>query len=172
MHGQITFFILAAALILSSVLMISRKRTIHSVICFNLALLASSGIFFQLRAPLLAVAQLAALACVLFSVVLFGVDLGRLHVALIRESRRIQKATGLVVAVVLLLQVAVTLAQHYLLPGERLTSLLPRTPLPWPLSLGELAKALVREDLLPLSAVLCLLLICTTGVRALYQKRT
>lgn len=172
MHGQITFSILAGVLILSSVLMISRKRTIHSLFCFILVLLAASGIFFQLRAPLLAVSQLAALACVLFSVVLFGVDLGRLHVALIRESRRIQKTAGLVVALVLLLQVGFTLAQHYLLPGERLTSLLPRNPLPWPLSLNELAKAFFREDLLPLAAVLCLLLICITGVRALFQKRT
>jgi len=172
MHGQITFFILAAVLILSSVLMVSRKRTIHSVIYFIVVLLAAAGIFFQLRAPLLAVAQLVALACILFGIVLFGVDLGRLHVALIRESTRTQKATGLVVSIVLLLQIAAIIAQHSLLPGERLTSLLPRTPLPWPLSLGELAKTFVSEDLLPLAAILCLLLICRAGVRALYQKRT
>lgn len=172
MHGQLTFSILAGMLILSSVLMISCKRTIYSVFWFKLALLAAAGIFFQLRAPLLAVAQLIALACVLFAVVLFGVDIGRLHVALIREPRRIQKATGAIVSIALLLQIAFTIAQHYLLPGERLSSLLPRSPLPWPLSLGELAKAFFREDLLPLAAFLCLLVICITGVGALFQKRT
>jgi NADH:ubiquinone oxidoreductase subunit 6 (subunit J) len=172
MHGQITFFLLAGVLILSSMLMISRKRTISSVICFKLALLAAAGIFFQLRAPLLAVSQLLALALVLFATILSAVDIGRLHVALIREPRPVQKITGLVVAIALLLQIAVTIAQHYLLPGERLTSLLPHTPLPWPLSLGELAKAFFHEDLLPLATVLCLLLIGITGITALFQRRT
>jgi NADH-quinone oxidoreductase subunit J len=171
MHGQITFSILAGVLILSSVLMISSKRTIHSVFCFTLALLAAAGIFFQLRAPVLAVAQLVALACVFFAVFLFAVDVGRLHVALIREPRRVQKITGAIVTIVLLLQIGITIAQHYLLPGERLTSLLPRTPLPWPLSIGELAKVFFKEDVLPLAAVLCLLLICITGVGALFQRR-
>ena len=172
MHGQITFFMLSGVLILSSMLMISGKRTIYCVFCFSLAVLAAAGIFFQLRAPLLAVAQLVTLACLFFAVFLFAVDIGRLHVALIREPRRIQKITGAIVAIALLLQIAITIAQHYLLPGERLTSLLPRTPLPWPLTIGELAKAFFREDLLPLAAVLGLLLICITGVGALFQRRT
>jgi NADH:ubiquinone oxidoreductase subunit 6 (subunit J) len=172
MHGQITFFLLAGVLILSSILTISSKRTIFSIFCFSLAVLAAAGIFFQLRAPLLAVVQLVALACLFFAVFLFAVDIGRLHVALIREPRRVQKVTGAIVAIALLVQIAITISQHYLLPGERLTSLLPHTPLPWPLSLGELAKAFVSEDLLPPAAVLCLLLVAVTGVSALFQRRT
>ena len=60
MLSEVTFFILAGVAILSAALMVSRRKTLYSSALFALTLLATSGIFLQLHAPLLLAAQFVA----------------------------------------------------------------------------------------------------------------
>ena len=63
MHGEITFYVLAGIAILSAAMVVTRRKAFYGSLYFGLSLLASSGIFLQLYAPLLFVAQLVAIAC-------------------------------------------------------------------------------------------------------------
>jgi NADH:ubiquinone oxidoreductase subunit 6 (subunit J) len=56
MHGEITFFVLAGIAILSAAMVVTRRKALYGALYFGLSLLASSGIFLQLYAPLLFVA--------------------------------------------------------------------------------------------------------------------
>lgn len=171
MHGQVTFFVLAGIAILSAVMMVSRIRTLHSAFYFGLALLATSGIFLQLRSPLLFIAQLLAVACLLMGVVVFAIEAGKLDVALCCEYSWSPKVAGLAAALVLVLQVALVLLQHRLLPGERLTELLPRHPLPWALSVTDVILFFYAYNLLAFALFMFLLFIAAVGVSAVSQRR-
>jgi NADH:ubiquinone oxidoreductase subunit 6 (subunit J) len=172
MPGQVTLFILAGTAMLGSVLMISRSKALHSTCFFALTLLATTGIFLQLHAPLLLAAQFVAIACVLLGIILFAVDIARLDLALAAEYSWIPNAAAVIVALSLLVQIGLTILQRRQLPGESLTELLPRASLPWPLSLGELTKFFFDNDLLPLGLLVCVLLVGITGIGVLFQKRT
>lgn len=171
MHSELTFFVLAGVAILSAALMISRTKTIYSSFFFVLTLLATSGIFFQLHSPLLLAAQFVAIAGVLIGIILFAVEVSKLDVALAAEHSWRPKAAAIAVAFILAAEVALALLQRRLPPGEKLTALLPRATLPWPLSAGELIKFFFTYDLLPLGLMLLALLIAGVGIGAVFQKR-
>jgi NADH-quinone oxidoreductase subunit J len=171
MHGQVTFFVLAGIAIFSAVMMISRKKTVYSALYFVVALLATAGIFLQLRAPILFAAQLLAVACVLIGIIFFAVEAGKLGVALAVEYSWRSKVAGIVAALALALEATFVLLQHRFLPGEKLTELLPRPPLPWPLSVSDVTVFFYGHDLLPLALFLFLLLIAALGIGTVNQRR-
>jgi NADH:ubiquinone oxidoreductase subunit 6 (subunit J) len=171
MPGQLAFFVLAGTAILSSVLMISRTKAISSAVWFAIMSLATAGIFLQLRSPLLCAAQSIAIAGVILGTILFAVELGKLDVAIAPEYCWMPKAAAVIVAFSLVAQIGLAILQRHLLPGEKLTALLPRHSLPYPLSLRELINFFVGNNLLPLGLIVCLGLIGITGVGALYRKQ-
>lgn len=171
MHGQITFFLLAGIAILSAVMMVSRAKTLHSGFYLALTLLATAGIFLQLRAPLLFTAQLLAVACVLIGLIVFAVEAGKLDVALSAEYSWRPKAAGITAACALAIEIVLALMQRRILPGEKLTELLPRPPLPWPLSVSEVTLFFYSHELLPLALLLFMLLIAAVGISAVSQRR-
>jgi hypothetical protein len=62
--------------------------------------------------------------------------------------------------------------QHRLLqPGENLTVLLPGGPIASPPRAAELMKFFFRNELLPLTLILFILLIAGVGFRATFQKK-
>ncbi len=171
MHGQITFFLLAAIAVLSTVMMVSSAKTVHSAIFLALTLLATSGIFLQLRAPLLFAAQLLAVACLLMGVIIFAIEVGTADVALAAEYSWRYKTAGILAAIAPALVIAFALLQRRLWPGEKLTELLPRAPLPWPLSISEITLSFYSHDLLPMALLLFILLIAAIGIGAVSQRR-
>lgn len=171
MHGQITFFVLAGIAIFGAIMMVSRDKTVYGALYFALALLAAAGIFLQLRSPILFAAQLLAVACVLIGIIVFAVEAGQLSVALASEYSWRSKAAGIAAAIVLVLEATFVLLQHHFFPGEKITELLPRPPLPWPLSIGDVTLFLYGHDLLPLALLLFLLLIAALGIGTVNQKR-
>src|ERR1700675_2269564 len=171
MHGEITFFVLAGIAILSAAMVVTRRKAFYGALYFGLSLLASSGIFLQLYAPLLFVAQLMAIACGVLGIILFAVEVSTLNVALAGESRWRPRAAAIAVTLVLMLHiVSAALLSRLLQPGESLTVLLPRSPIaPAPRAV-ELIKFFMSNELLLLMLLLFILLIGGVGFRATFQK--
>src|ERR1700730_13689779 len=105
MHGEITFFVLAGIAIISAAMVVTRRKPFYSALYFGLSLLASAGIFLQLYAPLLFVAQLMAIACGVLGVILFAVEVSTLNLALAGEARWRARAAIIAVTLVLMLQI-------------------------------------------------------------------
>jgi len=172
MHGEITFYVLAGIAILGAALAVSRKRAFYASLYFALSLLASAGIFLQLYAPLLFVAQLVAIACGMLGLILFAVEVSTINIALVREHRWRPRATAFAIGVVLmLLIVSAALQSVRLQPGENLTVLLPQGPLAATPRARELMKFLFSNELLPLLLILFIVLIGCVGFGAVFQKR-
>ena len=172
MHGEITFYVLAGIAILSAAMVVTRRKAFYGALYFGLSLLASSGIFLQLYAPLLFVAQLVAMACVVLGIILFAVEVSTLNVALAGEHRWRPRAAAIAVTLLLMLHIVSAALQNRLLqPGENLTVLLPHGPIASPPRAVELMKFFLSNELLPLTLILFILLIGGVGFRATFQKR-
>jgi NADH-quinone oxidoreductase subunit J len=171
MHGEITFYVLAGIAILSAAMVVTRRKAFYGALYLGLSLLASAGIFLQLYAPLLFVAQLVAIACGVLGTILFAVEVSTLNVALAGEPRWRPRAAAIAVTLVLMLEiVSAALLGRLLQPGENLTVLLPRRPLATPLRAVELMKFFFGNELLPLVLIFFMLLIAGVGLRATFQK--
>jgi NADH:ubiquinone oxidoreductase subunit 6 (subunit J) len=172
MHGEITFYVLAGIAIMSAAMVVTRRKAFYAALYFGLSLLASSGIFLQLYAPLLFVAQLMAIACGTLGIILFAVEVSTLNVALAGESRWRPRAAAIAVTLVLMLHVvSAALLARLLQPGENLTVLLPRGPVATPPRAIELMKLFFGNELLPLTLILFMLVIAGVGFRATFQKK-
>jgi NADH-quinone oxidoreductase subunit J len=172
MHGEITFYVLAGIAILSAAMVVTRRKAFYASLYFVLSLLASSGIFLQLYAPLLFVAQLIAIACGLVGIILFAVEVSTLNVALAGEDRWRARAAAIAVILVLMLQTtSVALQKRVLQPGENLIELLPSGPITSPPRAVELMKFFFSNELLPLVLILFILFTAGVGFRATFGKR-
>jgi NADH:ubiquinone oxidoreductase subunit 6 (subunit J) len=171
MHGEITFYMLAGVAILSAAMVVTRRKAFYGAVYFGLSLLASAGIFLQLYAPVMFVAELIAMACGVVGIISFAVEVSTLNVALRGEQRWRQRAAIIAVKLVLLLHiVAAAFLYRLLQPGETLTALLPRGPIASPPHGAELMKFLFGNELLPLTLILFIVLAGGVGFRASFQK--
>jgi len=172
MHGEITFYLLAGIAILGAVLAVTRRRAFYASLYFGLSLLASAGIFLQLHAPLLFVAQLVAMVCGTMGIILFAVEVSTINVALVKEHRWRPRVAAFAIGVVSLVLIVFTALRGLLLqPGENLTALLPHGALAAVPRAAELIKFFFSHELLPLLLILFILLIGGVGFRAVFQKR-
>jgi NADH:ubiquinone oxidoreductase subunit 6 (subunit J) len=172
MHGEITFYVLAGIATLSAAMVVTRRKAFYGALYFGLCLLASAGIFLQLYAPVLFVAELIAVACGVLGIILFAVEISTLNVALAGEPRWRPRAAAIAVTLVLMLHiVSAALLVRLLQPGENLTVLLPRGPVGTPPRGAELMKFFFSNELLPLVLIIFILLIAAVGFRATFEKR-
>jgi NADH:ubiquinone oxidoreductase subunit 6 (subunit J) len=172
MHGEITFYVLAGIAILSAAMVVTRRKAFYAALYFGLTLLATSGIFLQLYAPLVFVAQLIAIACGVLGIIWFAAEVSTLNVALAGEPRWRPRAAAIAVTVVLMLHVAsAALLGRLLQPSESLMVLLPRGPIATPPRALELMKLFFSNELLPLVLIFFMLLIAWVGFRASFQKK-
>src|SRR6202051_5392113 len=105
MHCEITFYVLAGIAVVSAAMVVTRRKAFYGALYFGLSLLASAGIFLQLYAPLLFVAQLTSIACGALGIILFSVEISTLNVGLAGEPRWRLRAAAIAVPLVLLLDV-------------------------------------------------------------------
>ena len=172
MHGEITFYVLAGIAIFSAAMAVTRRKVFYGCVYFGLSLLASSGIFLQLHAPLLFTGQLVAMACAVVGIILFAVEVATLNVALAGEDRWRPQAAAFGVMLVLMLHIVSAALQSRLVPpGENLTVLLPHGPLGSLPRAAEVMKFVANNEMLPLTLILFILLIGGVGFRATFQKR-
>jgi NADH:ubiquinone oxidoreductase subunit 6 (subunit J) len=172
MHGEITFYVLAGIAILGAAMVVTRRKAFYGALYFGLSLLASSGIFLQLYAPLLFVAQLVAIACGMLGIMLFAVEVSTLNVALAGKHRWRPRAAAIAVTLILMLNVvSAALLGRLLQPGENLTVLLPAGPVATPPRAAELMKFFFSNELLPLLLILFIVLVAGVGFRATFEKK-
>ena len=175
MLDSIIFYFFAGVAVLSAALMVTRRNAIHSAVFLITTLLATAGIFLQLRAEFLFVTQIILYVGGIMVLFIFVIMLVRLDVAIHQIRFRLQKCVAVLVAVALGLEVCVILhsagancpAVVCLFPAVRIADKLPPNS-------EELATSLFSNYLLPFEIASVLLLVAMVGavVMAKNRKRT
>ncbi len=174
MLDSIIFYFFAGVAVLSAALMVTRRNTIHSAVFLVTTLLATAGIFLQLRAEFLFITQIILYVGGIMVLFIFVIMLVRLDVALHQIRFRMQRLVAFLVAIALGMEVTVILFLARQLPGGGLLiqgsapaeKLAPNSE--------ELAKSLFSTYLLPFEIASVLLLVAMVGavVMAKNKKRT
>jgi NADH-quinone oxidoreductase subunit J len=173
MLDSILFYFFAGVAVLSAALMVTRRNVMHSAVFLVTTLLATAGIFLQLRAEFLFVTQIIVYVGGIMVLFIFVIMLVRLDVALHQVRFRLQKFVASLVALALALELIVILALADKLPSNLfLQQGAPADTLP-PNS-EALAGSLFSSYLLPFEIVSVLLLVAMVGavVMAKSRKRT
>jgi len=174
MLDSILFYFFAGVAVLSAALMVTRRNAMHSAVFLITTLLATAGIFLQLRAEFLFIAQIILYVGGIMVLFIFVIMLVRLDVPIHQMRFRFQKWVGLLVALALGFEVGVILLLARKLPGQGLfiQGSAPAEKLP-PNS-EALAKSLFSNYLLPFEIASVLLLVAMVGavVMAKNKKRT
>jgi NADH-quinone oxidoreductase subunit J len=171
MLDSVIFYFFAGVAILSAALMVTRRNAIHSAVFLITTLLATAGIFLQLRAEFIFIAQIILYVGGIMVLFVFVIMLVRLDVALQHVKFRLQKWVAFFVAMALGAEVVVMLWYARNLPGAGLliNAAVPAEKLP-PNS-EELAKILFSNYLLPFEIVSVLLLVAMVGAVIMAKKR-
>ena len=180
MLDSVLFYFFAGMAVLSAALMVTRRNAMHSAVYLITALLATAGIFLQLRAEFLFIAQIILYVGGIMVLFIFVIMLVRLDVALHHIRFRMQKFVAMLVAVALGLEVVIVLFAARHLPGQGLfvqgsepADKLPPNSQALAISLfGD--KGIEPQYLLPFEIASVLLLVAMVGavVMAKSKKRT
>src|SRR5215831_788985 len=120
MLDSVIFYFFAGIAVISAALMITRSNAIHSAVFLITTLLATAGIFLQLRAEFLFIAQIILYVGGIMVLFIFVIMLVRLDVALHHVRFRMQKMVAVLVALALGLEVVAILYAARRLPGQGL----------------------------------------------------
>ena len=104
--------------ILSAGLMVTRRNAIHSAVFLITTLMATAGIFLQLRAEFIFIAQIILYVGGIMVLFIFVIMLVRLDVALHQIQFSRQKWVALLVTLALALEVGVMLWSSRKVPGQ------------------------------------------------------
>jgi NADH-quinone oxidoreductase subunit J len=171
MLDSIIFYFFAGVAILSAALMVTRRNAIHSAVFLITTLLATAGIFLQLRAEFLFIAQIILYVGGIMVLFVFVIMLVRLDVPLHHITFRFQKWVALFVAVALACEVSVMFWYVRQLPSAGL--LTPPAPADkLPPNSEQFAKVLFGDYLLPFEIASILLLVAMIGAVVMAKKRT
>jgi len=171
---SILFYFFGGVAVLSAALMVTRRNAMHSAVFLITTLLATAGIFLQLRAEFLFIAQIILYVGGIMVLFIFVIMLVRLDVALHQIRFRMQKFVAVLVALALALEVVAILYAARQLPEQGL--FVPQVAPAGQLAPNseELAKSLFSGYLLPFEIASVLLLVAMVGavVMAKSKKRT
>jgi NADH-quinone oxidoreductase subunit J len=171
MLDSIIFYFFASVAILSAALMVTRRNAIHSAVFLITTLLATAGIFLQLRAEFLFIAQIILYVGGIMVLFVFVIMLVRLDVPLHHITFRFQKWVAFFVAVALACEVGVMFWYVRQLPSAGL--LTPPAPADkLPPNSEQFAKVLFSDYVLPFEIASILLLVAMIGAVVMAKKRT
>ena len=180
MLDSVLFYFFAGVAVLSAALMVTRRNAMHSAVYLITTLLATAGIFLQLRAEFLFIAQVILYVGGIMVLFIFVIMLVRLDVALHHIRFRMQKFVAVLVALALGLELIIVLFATRQLPGQGLfvqssepADKLPPNAQALAISLfGD--KGIEPQYLLPFEIASVLLLVAMVGavVMAKSKKRT
>ena len=171
MLDSIIFYFFAGVAILSAALMVTRRNAIHSAVFLITTLLATAGIFLQLRAEFLFIAQIILYVGGIMVLFVFVIMLVRLDVPLHHITFRFQKWVALFVAVALACEVSVMFWYVRQLPSAGLLTP-PASADKLPPNSEQFAKVLFGDYLLPFEIASILLLVAMIGAVVMAKKRT
>lgn len=171
MLDSILFYFFAGVAVLSAALMVTRRNAMHSAVFLITTLLATAGIFLQLRAEFLFIAQIILYVGGIMVLFIFVIMLVRLDVALQHIRFRMQKLVAGLVALALGLEVAAILYATRQLPGQQLfvtgntatDALAPNSE--------KLAASLFSDYLLPFEIASVLLLVAMVGAVVMAKSK-
>jgi NADH-quinone oxidoreductase subunit J len=171
MLDSILFYFFGGVAVLSAALMVTRRNAMHSAVFLITTLLATAGIFLQLRAEFLFIAQIILYVGGIMVLFIFVIMLVRLDAPIHQIRFRMQKLVAVLVALALGFEVTVVLLLARKLPGGGLLiqGSAPADKLP-PNS-EELAKSLFSNYLLPFEIASVLLLVAMVGAVVMAKNR-
>lgn len=171
MLDSIVFYFFAGVAVLSAALMVTRRNAVHSAVLLVTTLLATAGIFLQLRAEFIFIAQIILYVGGIMVLFIFVIMLVRLDVALHRIRFRLQRWVALFVALALGVEITVVLLFARRLPGQGLLIQEPASADKLPPNTEELARSLFSSYLLPFEIASVLLLVAMVGAVVMAKKR-
>jgi len=172
MLDKALFYLFASIAVASAVLMVTRRNVIHSAIFLITALLATAGIFLQLRAEFLFIVQIILYVGGIMVLFVFVIMLVNLDVALRQIQFARQKWVALLVALALAAQVGLMLWSSGKMPGQGWPVLTPVNAGQLPLNSETVAHSLFESYLLPFEIASVLLLVAMIGAVVMAKKRT
>src|ERR1700681_5063128 len=149
MLDSVIFYLCAGIALISAALMVTRRNAIHSAVFLITTLLATAGIFLQLRAEFLFIAQIILYVGGIMVLFIFVIMLVNLDVALQQIQFARQKWVALIVALALAGQVGVMFWTSGKMPGQGLPVLTAVAANRLPLNSEAVAKSLFSSYLLP-----------------------
>src|SRR5438270_7423287 len=171
MLDQVIFYLFSALAVVGAILTVTRRNVVHSAIFLITALLATAGIFLQLRAEFLFIVQIILYVGGIRVLFVFVIMLVNLAVALqqIRFAR--QQGVALIVALALAGQIGVMFWTSGKMPGQGLPVLTAVAANRLPLNSETVAHRLFESYLLPFEIASVLLLVAMIGAVVMAKKR-
>src|SRR5207302_6095971 len=120
MLDQVIFYLFSAVAVAGAILTVTRRNVVHSAIFLITALLATAGIFLQLRAEFLFIVQIILYVGGIMVLFVFVIMLVNLDVALQQIQFARQKWVALLVALALAGQVGLMFWSSKKMPGQGL----------------------------------------------------
>lgn len=173
MLDKVIFYFFAAIAVSSAVLTVTRRNAVHSAIFLITALLATAGIFLQLRAEFLFIVQIILYVGGIMVLFVFVIMLVNLDVAVRQIQFARQKWVALVISLALAVQVGLMFWSSAKMPGQGLP-ILQAVPAEKLSSLNSeaVARSLFSTYLLPFEIASVLLLVAMIGAVVMAKKRT
>jgi len=172
MADKVIFYFFAAIAVGGAVLTVTRRNAVHSAIFLITSLLATAGIFLQLRAEFLFIVQIILYVGGIMVLFVFVIMLVNLDVSLHQIQFARQKWVALIVALALAGQVGVMFWSAEKLPGQLLPGLTPAAADKLPANSEAVAQSLFSTYLLPFEIASVLLLVAMIGAVVMAKKRT
>src|SRR5947207_13037100 len=123
MLDQVIFYFFAAIAVISAILTVTRRNVVHSAIFLITALLATAGIFLELRAEFLFIVQIILYAGGIMVLFVFVIMLVNLDVAVRQLQFASQNWVGLLISLPLAAQVGLMGWSSRKIPGQELPGL-------------------------------------------------
>jgi len=172
MADKLIFYFFAAIAVGGAVLTVTRRNAVHSAIFLITSLLATAGIFLQLRAEFLFIVQIILYVGGIMVLFVFVIMLVNLDISLQQIQFARQKWVALIVALALAGQVGVMFWSAEKLPGQLLPGLTAAPAGKLPANSEAVASSLFSTYLLPFEIASILLLVAMIGAVVMAKKRT
>ena len=171
MLDKVLFYLFAGIAVASAALMVTRRNAVHSAIFLIATLLATAGIFLQLRAEFLFIVQIILYVGGIMVLFIFVIMLVNLDVALHQIKFARQKWVALIVTLALTAQVGVMFWTTGKMPGQGFPILTAAPANRLPPNAEAVAQSLFSSYLLPFEIASVLLLVAMIGAVVMAKKR-
>lgn len=168
---KVLFYFFAGIAVVSAALVVTRRNAVHSAIFLITALLATAGIFLQLRAEFLFIVQIILYVGGIMVLFVFVIMLVNLDVALHQIKFARQKWVALIVSAALAAQIGLMLWSSRKMSGLGPLVTEPASAASLPPNSEEVAKSLFGAYLLPFEIASILLLVAMIGAVVMAKKR-
>jgi NADH-quinone oxidoreductase subunit J len=172
MLDSVIFYFFASIAVVSAALMVTCRNAVHSAVFLITTLLATAGIFLQLRAEFLFISQIILYVGGIMVLFIFVIMLVRLDVPLPQIRSRSQKWIALFVALAAGVEAGVVLLLARKVPGQGLLIPNPAPANQLHPNTEELARSLFGSYLLPFEIASVLLLVAMVGAVVMAKNRT